>query len=59
MEATKEDYCDKMEKKGTWADHVVVIAMSKMLERNIMIVTSSPSTIGNDCLVWIAGAGTD
>ena len=44
-----------MAKSGTWADHVVVINMAKMLQRDIMIVTSSPSTSGNDCLVWVPG----
>ena len=44
-----------MAKRGAWADHVVVINMAKMLEHDIMIVTSSPSTSGNDCLVWVTG----
>ena len=44
-----------MAKSGTWADHVVVINMAKMLQRDIRIVTSSPSTSGNDCLVWVPG----
>ena len=44
-----------MAKRGTWADHVVVINMAKMLQRDIMIVTSSPSSSGNDCLLWVPG----
>ena len=36
-----EDYCETMAKRGTRADHVVVINMAKMLERDIMIVTSA------------------
>ena len=55
IERTLEDYCNNMAKRGTWADHVVVTNMARMLERDIMIVTSSPSTSGNDCLVWVPG----
>ena len=44
-----------MAKSGTWADHVVVINMAKMLQRDIMVVTSSPRSSGNDCLVWVPG----
>ena len=44
-----------MAKRGTWADHVVVIAMARMLEHDIVIVTSSPSSSENDCLRWVIG----
>ena len=53
-----EDYCETMAKRGTWADHVVVINMAKLLERDIMIVTSTPSTSGDDCLTWVVGDTT-
>ena len=44
-----------MAEGGTWADHVVVTNMAKMLQRDIMIVTSSPSSSGNECLMWVSG----
>ena len=47
-----------MAKKGTWADNIVIVNMAKMLGHDIMIVTSSPSTSGNDCLVWVSGDRT-
>ena len=47
-----------MAKRGTWADHVVVVAMARMLEHDIVIVTSSPSTSENECLTWVIGDTT-
>ena len=41
IESSLDEYCDKMGWRGTRADHVVVINMAKMLERDIMIVTSA------------------
>ena len=58
MDTTIEQYCEKMAKCGTWADHVVVITMARMLEHDIVIVTSSPSTSGEVCLTWVIGDST-
>lgn len=55
---TIEEYCERMAKRGTWADHVVVVSMARMLERDIVIVTSSPSTSENECLTWVIGDTT-
>ena len=55
---TIEEYCERMAKQGTWADHVVVVNMARMLERDIVIVTSSPSTNENECLTWVIGDRT-
>ena len=43
IESSLDEYCDKMGWRGTWADHVVVINMAKMLQRDIMIVNSAQS----------------
>ena len=37
-----EDYCNSMAKSGEWADHIVIIATAHLLQRDIVIVTSSP-----------------
>ena len=58
IEGTIVDYCNKMARRGTWADNVVIINMAKMLEHDILIVTSSPNTSGNDCLLWVSGDRT-
>ena len=58
IEGTMVDYCKKMARRGTWADNVVIINMAKMLEHDILIVTSSPNTSGNDCLLWVSGDRT-
>ena len=58
IEGTIVDYCNTMARRGTWADNVVIINMAKMLEHDILIVTSSPNTSGNDCLLWVSGDRT-
>ena len=58
-DTTIKGYCEKMAKPGTWADHVVVITMARMLEHNIVIVTSSPSTSSEECLTWVIWDRTD
>ena len=58
ISSTLDEYCDTMAKRGTWADHVVVVNMAKMLKRDILIVTSAPSTSGDDCLTWVIGDTT-
>ncbi|XP_052097435.1 uncharacterized protein LOC127732440 [Mytilus californianus] len=49
------DYCDRMLQNGEYADHVVVIGMSRMLQRDIVIVTSAPSTNNEDSVLWVTG----
>ena len=44
-----------MSKDGTWADHVVVIAMARMLQHDIVIVTSSPAATADDSITWVQG----
>ena len=50
-----------MAKKGTWADHAVVLAAARLLGRDIMIVTSAPDiNEPDDAIVWVTGkAGFD
>ena len=55
MDTSIEDYCEKMANRGTWADHVVVITMARMLQQDIVIVTSSPSSSREECLTWVIG----
>ncbi|XP_072047907.1 uncharacterized protein [Amphiura filiformis] len=40
-------YCDTMSKDGEWADHVVIVATAHMLQKDLIIVTSSPQSKGN------------
>ena len=56
MEESLEEYCDKMARSGEYADHVIVLAMARMLNKDIVIVTSAPSTEREDCIVWISGS---
>ena len=58
IEGTIADYCNTMARRGTWADNVVIINMAKMLEHDTLIVTSSPNTSENDCLLWVSGDRT-
>ena len=44
-----------MAKTGTWADHVVVSSMAKMLQRDLYIVLSAPSTSDGKCLLIVNG----
>lgn len=44
-----------MSKDGEWSDHVIVVAMARMLQMNICIITSSPDTTEENCLVWVDG----
>ncbi|KAL3887952.1 hypothetical protein ACJMK2_000337 [Sinanodonta woodiana] len=48
-------YCSRMARDGEWVDHVVVVAMARMLQMDIMIVTSSPSSGPEDIIVWVEG----
>ncbi|KAL3889183.1 hypothetical protein ACJMK2_001533 [Sinanodonta woodiana] len=48
-------YCSRMAMDSQWADHVVVVAMARMLQMDIMIVTSSPSSGPENIIVWVVG----
>ncbi|XP_072023153.1 uncharacterized protein [Amphiura filiformis] len=41
-------YCTSMARDGEWADHIVVTATAHLLQRDILIVTSSPQGADND-----------
>ena len=36
-----------MARNGEWADHIVIIATAYLLQRDIVIVTSSPQGMGS------------
>lgn len=55
MEGTLEDYTKQISQDAVWADHVALLAMAKMLERDILIVTSSPDGGPDDTITWITG----
>ena len=44
-----------MRKDGEYADHPVVFGMARMLQMDIMIVTSSPTDGPHDNIAWIVG----
>lgn len=44
-----------MSQDGVYADHVVVMGIAHMLERDIMIVTSSPGSGPEEVITWITG----
>ncbi|KAL3889375.1 hypothetical protein ACJMK2_001719 [Sinanodonta woodiana] len=50
-----DDYCSRMARDSEWADHVVVVAMARMLQMDIMIVTSSPLSGPENIIVWAVG----
>ncbi|KAK3607771.1 hypothetical protein CHS0354_040675 [Potamilus streckersoni] len=47
------DYCERMARDGEWADHVVVVGMARMLQMDIMIVTSAPSSGPENIIAWV------
>ncbi|KAL3889457.1 hypothetical protein ACJMK2_001801 [Sinanodonta woodiana] len=50
-----EEYCARMAENGEWADHVLVVAMARTLQRDIMIVTSAPASGNDDNVAWVIG----
>ncbi|KAL3889501.1 hypothetical protein ACJMK2_001839, partial [Sinanodonta woodiana] len=50
-----EEYCARMAEDGEWADHVLVVAMARTLQRDIMIVTSAPASGNDDNVAWVVG----
>ncbi|VDI20736.1 Hypothetical predicted protein, partial [Mytilus galloprovincialis] len=55
LEGDFMEYCKTMSKNMEWADHVIVVTMARMLEQNIIIVTSSPDTDKDKSLLWVNG----
>ncbi|XP_072014058.1 uncharacterized protein [Amphiura filiformis] len=54
-----ETYCTSMARDGEWADHIVIVAIAHILQRDILIVTSSPQGAdGADPFIRIS-SGTD
>lgn len=44
MEGSWDEYLKKMERDGEYADHVIIQFTAKYLQREILIVTSSPGS---------------
>ena len=44
-----------MSQQGEWADHVIVMYTAAYLQRDILIITSSPNTDPDDNILWITG----
>ncbi|VDI59362.1 Hypothetical predicted protein [Mytilus galloprovincialis] len=50
-----EDWARNMKHSGVFADHVVVLGMARMLETNILIVTSNPQANSENNMTYIVG----
>lgn len=48
-----DQYLDRMSQPGEWADHVIVMYMAAFLQRDILVITSSPNTDPDDNILWI------
>ena len=49
------EYLDRMGTEGEWADASVILGMARMLERDILIVTSSPNGTSESDMSWVVG----
>ncbi len=47
-----------MQQDGEWADHVILVATAHLLRRDIMVVTSSPQSQGDQMVCWIRCAAS-
>lgn len=47
-------YLQKMLQQGEWADHINVMRMAAYLQRDIIVITSSPNTNPDDNILWIS-----
>lgn len=47
-------YLQKMLQQGKWADHINVMCMAAYLQRDIIVITSSPNTNPDDNILWIS-----
>lgn len=54
-DSTFEDWASNMRRNGVFADHVVVLGMARMLETNMLIVTSNPQGSPENCMTHIVG----
>ena len=52
---TFDNWSKKMKVDGEFADHIAVQATALMLRRDILIVTSSPESNHENCIVYIIG----
>ena len=50
-----DKWCEEMKKDGIWADHITMMALSKMLKTDLLIVTSSPQSNFANSTIWICG----
>ena len=55
MPTDLETYCKNMSTEGEWADHIAVLATANVLEKDILVITSSPSSSPDDVMTWIVG----
>lgn len=47
-------YLQKMLQQGEWADHINVMFMAAYLQRDFIVITSSPNTNPDDNILWIS-----
>jgi hypothetical protein len=52
---TFDSWSNKMKGDGEFADHIVVQATARKLRTDILIVTSSPESNPENCIVYIIG----
>ena len=52
---TFDNWSKKMKRDGEFADHIVVQATARKLKTDIRIVTSSPESNRENCIVYIIG----
>lgn len=54
-DSTFDEWASNMKHNGVFADHVAVLGMARMLETNILIVTSNPHANSENCMTYIVG----
>jgi hypothetical protein len=52
---TFDSWSNKMKRDGEFADHIAVQATARKLKTDILIVTSSPESNHENCIVYIIG----
>lgn len=43
-----------MVQQGEWVDHIIVMCIAVYLQRDIIVITSSPNTNPDDNIIWIS-----
>ena len=43
-----------MSKSGEWADHIIVMLTANLLQKDIMVLTSAPTSGANNNITWIS-----